>query len=444
VPRRSYVELDLKLGMEYYGLDLEGCGGVIRRNLEDFIVYEISIDGFVASPNCPEERGAGEYVWLVLEKRKLDTVTALKLVERHFGLHRSSLGVAGLKDTAAITYQHISLKHEVSEEQLEEFNAKHKRVKLYCPIRRPFHLRPGMLLGNRFIVVVREVRNPELAVEAVKLVQELGGVPNYYGYQRFGSIRPVTHVVGKLILQGDFKRAAEEMLLRVFEGESPRAKQARALLAETGDYSRVLEVFPKSMHNERVLIAYLARHPGDYVGAFRKLPPYVRKLLVGAYQAYLFNKLLSRRIEAGLPYAEAVPGDIVGIYSERKAHEPVGVLVVNSAIVDKVNRWIKQGKAALLLPIFGYNTPLLPGKPGELELEVLREEGLDLEAFKLKSIPEASSAGTYRPAALKPLEISIKVEDSIVLLSFTLRKGMYATTLLREIVKPEDPPSQGF
>uniref|UniRef100_A0A7C1T1Z9 Probable tRNA pseudouridine synthase D n=1 Tax=Thermofilum pendens TaxID=2269 RepID=A0A7C1T1Z9_THEPE len=444
MPRRSYVELDLKLGMEYYGLDLEGCGGVIRRNLEDFIVYEISIDGFVASPNCPEERGAGEYVWLVLEKRKLDTVTALKLVERHFGLHRSSLGVAGLKDTAAITYQHISLKHEVSEEQLEEFNAKHKRVKLYCPIRRPFHLRPGMLLGNRFIVVVREVRNPELAVEAVKLVQELGGVPNYYGYQRFGSIRPVTHVVGKLILQGDFKRAAEEMLLRVFEGESPRAKQARALLAETGDYSRVLEVFPKSMHNERVLIAYLARHPGDYVGAFRKLPPYVRKLLVGAYQAYLFNKLLSRRIEAGLPYAEAVPGDIVGIYSERKAHEPVGVLVVNSAIVDKVNRWIKQGKAALLLPIFGYNTPLLPGKPGELELEVLREEGLDLEAFKLKSIPEASSAGTYRPAALKPLEISIKVEDSIVLLSFTLRKGMYATTLLREIVKPEDPPSQGF
>jgi len=444
VPRRSYVELDLKLGMEYYGLDLEGCGGVIRRNLEDFIVYEISIDGFVASPNCPEERGAGEYVWLVLEKRKLDTVTALKLVERHFGLHRSSLGVAGLKDTAAITYQHISLKHEVSEEQLEEFNAKHKRVKLYCPIRRPFHLRPGMLLGNRFIVVVREVRNPELAVEAVKLVQELGGVPNYYGYQRFGSIRPVTHVVGKLILQGDFKRAAEEMLLRVFEGESPRAKQARALLAETGDYSRVLEVFPKSMHNERVLIAYLARHPGDYVGAFRKLPPYVRKLLVGAYQAYLFNKLLSRRIEAGLPYAEAVPGDVVGIYSERKAHEPVGVLVVNSAIVDKVNRWIKQGKAALLLPIFGYNTPLLPGKPGELELEVLREEGLDLEAFKLKSIPEASSAGTYRPAALKPLEISIKVEDSIVLLSFTLRKGMYATTLLREIVKPEDPPSQGF
>jgi tRNA pseudouridine13 synthase len=444
VPRKSRVELDLLLGMEYYGLDLDGCGGVIRKNLEDFLVFEISIDGSVASPSCPENRGAGEYTWLVLEKRKVDTVTALRLVERHFGLPRSSLGVAGLKDTAAITYQYISLRHEVSETQLEEFNARHKRVKLHCPIRRPFHLRPGMLLGNRFVVVVREVGKPEVAVEAVRLVQELGGVPNYYGYQRFGSIRPVTHIVGKLILQGDFKRAAEEMLLRVFEGESPRAKQARTLLAETGDYSRVLEIFPRNMHNERVLIAYLAKHPGDYVGAFRKLSPYVRKLLIGAYQAYLFNRLLSKRIEEGLPFTEAVPGDVVGIYSERKAHEPAGVLIVNSAIVDKVNRWIRQGRAALLLPIFGYNTPLLPGKPGELELEVLREEGLDLEAFKLKSIPEASSAGTYRPAALRPLEISIKVEDSIALLTFTLRKGMYATTLLREIVKPEDPPRQGF
>uniref|UniRef100_A0A7C3WKI2 Probable tRNA pseudouridine synthase D n=1 Tax=Thermofilum pendens TaxID=2269 RepID=A0A7C3WKI2_THEPE len=444
MPRRSNVELDLLLGMEYYGLDLDGCGGVIRKNLEDFLVFEISIDGSVASPSCPEEHGAGEYTWLVLEKRKVDTVTALRMIERHFGLPRSSIGVAGLKDTAAITYQFISIKNNVSSVQLEEFNARHKRVKLHCPVRRPFHLRPGMLLGNRFVVTVREVRDPEVAIRAVKLAQELGGVPNYYGYQRFGSIRPVTHIVGKLILQGDFKRAADEMLLRVFEGESPRAKQARALLAETGDYSRVLEIFPKSMHNERVLIAYLAKHPGDYVGAFRKLSPYVRKLLIGAYQAYLFNKLLSRRIEAGLPYTEAVPGDVVGVYSERKTHEPVGVLVVNSAIVDKVNRWIKQGKATLLLPIFGYNTPLLSGKPGELELEVLREEGLDLEAFRLKSIPEASSAGTYRPAALKPLELSVKVEDSAVLLSFTLRKGMYATTLLREIVKPEDPPRQGF
>jgi len=40
--------------------------------------------------------------------------------------------------------------------------------------------------------------------------------------------------------------------------------------------------------------------------------------------------------------------------------------------------------------------------------------------------------------------VSYAAEGSTVRLVFTLRKGMYATTLLRDIVKPEDPPAQGF
>ncbi|MEM0376385.1 MAG: tRNA pseudouridine(13) synthase TruD [Thermofilum sp.] len=444
MPLRCSVPLDIALGMEYYGLETPGSGGFLRRELGDFLVFEVSVDGAVASPRCGDEGGSGEYTWLVMEKRKVDTLTAVRAIEKFFGLPKGSVGVAGLKDTTAITYQFVSVPLELDPVKVEEFNSKHSRVKLHCFFRRPFRLRPGLLFGNRFEVVIRDVRNVDAAAEAVQHLKQVGGLPNYYGYQRFGSVRPITHIVGKHILLGEYELAVEKLLLTVYEKESERAKRVRRYLAETGDYKGTLSMFPRTMHNEKAVIAYLAEHPGDYVGAFRALSTYVRKLFIGAYQAYLFNRLLSRRIEEGLSFVYAVPGDIVGFFSDRKTHEPSGVLLVNSAVVDKVNRWISEGHAALLLPIFGYNSQLPSGKPGELARELLREEGLDLAAFRLKSMPEASSGGTYRLAALKPLEVSYAAEGSTVRLVFTLRKGMYATTLLRDIVKPEDPPAQGF
>lgn len=444
MPLRCNVSLDIILGMEYYGLETPGSGGFLRGRLEDFLVFEVGVDGLVASLSCGEEKGSGGYTWLVMEKRKVDTLTAIRAVEKFLGLPKGSVGIAGLKDTAAVTYQFISVPVELDSGKVEEFNLKHSRVKLHCPFRRPFGLRPGLLLGNRFEVIVRGVKDPDAVAQAVSSIESLGGVPNYYGYQRFGSIRPITHTVGRCILLGDYESAVEKLLLTVFERESERAKNARRYLAETGDYKGTLAMFPKNMHNERAMLAYLAEHPGDYVGAFRTLPTYVRKLFIGAYQAYLFNRLLSKRMEEGLSFVYAVPGDIVGFFSERKTHEPSGILLVSSAVVDKVNRWIKEGYVALLLPIFGYNSHLPPGKPGELAKELLREEGLDLSAFRLKSMPEASSGGTYRLAALRPLELRYVLENSNIRLTFTLRKGMYATTLLREVVKPEDPPAQGF
>lgn len=444
VPLRSYVPLDNILGMEFYGLETRGSGGVIRRSIEDFLVYEVGIDGAAASPHCWEEGGSGDFTWLVMEKRKVDTITAVRAVEKFFGLQRGSVGIAGLKDTAAVTYQFISVPVELDPERVSEFNLRHKRVKLHCPMKRPFRLRPGLLLGNRFEVIVRDVRDMDAVAEAVSSLKSVGGVPNYYGYQRFGSLRPITHIVGKHILLGDYKAAVEELLLTIFEKESEQAKRARRYLAETRDFRGTLEMFPKNMHNERAVLAYLADHPDDYIGALRSLSTYIRKLFIGAYQAYLFNRLLSKRIEEEISFVYAIPGDLVGLFSERKPYEPSGVLLVNEAIVDKVNRWIENGNAALLLPIFGHNSNLPTGRMGELVKELLREEGLDLAAFRLRGMPEASSGGTYRLAALRPLELECRFQDTSAKFIFTLRKGMYATTLLREVIKPTDPPAQGF
>jgi len=440
----SNVELDILLEMRYYGLDGDGIGGSIRQTIEDFVVYEISVEGIKASSNCSEiPQGAGEYTWVVLEKRGVDSITALNKVRKYFGVKKSDVGIAGLKDTNAVTFQFVSIKGDIPLDAITAFNGSSRRVKIHCPVKRPFHLRPGLLFGNHFIVRVKGCKTDSLEAMVNKLA-EVGGVPNYFGYQRFGSIRPITHIVGRYIIQGRFKEAVEELLLRIFPYESPKAKAAREYLASTGDYKGTLEIFPKSMRSERAVIAHLARRPGDYVGAIRKISGYVRKLFVGAYQAYLFNKVLSRRIERGLSWVYASPGDYVGITlgSPGSGHTPV--LVANDANIDKVNKLILEGKASLLLPVFGYNTHLSQGVQGEVEREVLKEEGLDISSFYVKSIPEASSAGTYRPASLSPLNLHVEVGQDYATFSFTLKKGMYATTLLREFIKPSNPVEQGF
>jgi len=275
-------------------------------------------------------------------------------------------------------------------------------------------------------------------------IKEAGGVPNYYGYQRFGTIRPITHLIGKRILLGDFKGAVETLLTEVFPHESERAKEARRYLAETWDVRGALELFPRSLHHERMILYYLSKHPGDYVGAIRTLPIEVRRLFIGAYQAYLFNKVLSKRILEGMSIAYAVPGDLVALGDPFKG-EVRGFVRATDSNRDKLNQLIREGSAYLVLNVFGYGTSLCYGRPGEIEHEVLREEGISLDAFKLRQLREASSHGTFRPASFKPRDLSFKLaNENSIQISFTLGKGMYATVFLRELMKPEDVVAAGF
>ncbi len=441
MPRRSSIKLDLDLGLEYYGLAGEGTGGVIRRSLEDFVVKEVSLDGLVAGPECRYQSSEEGYWWFVMEKRGLDTVTALIVLSKAWGLRRNTLSTAGLKDTKAVTYQFVSvMRGDFTPPRGREDLG---RVSAYCFFRRPFYLRPGMLYGNEFRIWVRDSIKPGNLEALVKELESVRAVPNYYGYQRFGTIRPNTHLVGKMIILGDYRGAIEELVERRYPLESGKAAEAREYLSETGDYRGALERFPVSLRHERYVLRYLSEHPGDYYGALRSLPLYIRRLFIGAYQAYLFNRILSRRIERGLSYYYPHVGDIVGIYPEG-SHEPKGLMLVTDALLEKARKLVEEGKAALMLPIVGYRTNLSHGEPGSIEREVLSEEGVDIEDFRVRGMPEAASSGTYRRAALVPegLEISFSGKDYMV--SFRLRKGMYATVLLREFIKPTDLIQQGF
>ena len=445
MPKKSKVYLDRLLGLEAYISETDGIGGVIRRRIDDFVVKEITMEGITCSPIAKFEEGVGEYVWFVLEKRGVDSITALRIIARSLGISSKRFSIAGLKDSKAVTFQ-LACVRDVDPDMLTRFKGTDK-VKVHCVFRRPFRLTPGLLMGNRFEIVIREIecKDPLNRVNAIlNEIEKAGGVPNYYGYQRFGTIRPITHLIGKRILLGDFKGAVETLLTKIFPHESEKAKEARRYLAETWDVRGALELFPRSLHHERMILYYLSKHPGDHVGAIRTLPIEVRRLFIGAYQAYLFNKVLSKRILEGMSIVYAVPGDLVALGDPFKG-EIRGLVRATDSNRDKLNQLIREGNAYLVLNVFGYGTSLCYGRPGEIEREVLREEGISLDAFKLRQLREASSHGTFRPASFKPRDLSFKLaNENSIQISFTLGKGMYATVFLRELMKPEDVVAAGF
>jgi len=446
--RLTESKLERELWLTYYASDSPGIGGRIRERYEDFVVIEISEEGLLASEvKSVEAEGNGEYIWAVIEKRGVDSITAARIIARKLGLHPRYVSIAGLKDTRAVAYQFICIKGAKLEDVLEISSPS---VRVIYALRRPFSLRPGMLYGNQFVITIRKSRfRSEELQERVKEItceiKQFGGCPNYFGHQRFGTIRPNTHRVGYFLLRGMYEEAFEEVVAKIYDTENGEAVRARKFFAETRDAEEALKIFPYTLHHERTLLRFISKHPGNYKEAFRALPVSIRRLYIGAYQAYLFNKSLSRRLARGLRIDRAYVGDLVALYAgPGLRRKPVRVLLVTEDNIDEVNRLMKRGYYELVLNVFGYRTRLAKGVQGEIEQEILEEEGLTLGMFRVKHMPEVGSKGDIRRAAMMPEKFSFRVIEDRVYMSFVLKKGMYATTLLREYMKPKDIIQAGF
>ncbi len=151
-----------------------------------------------------------------------------------------------------------------------------------------------------------------------------------------------------------------------------------------------------------------------------------------------------------MPISRPVKGDFVALLDPH-GFPTKSLVKVTDSNKDKVFELIRDGKATLVLNVFGYNTILADGEPGEVEREVLKEEELSLEDFKIKSMPELSSRGTIRPASTQILNFKFEIkEDELhpgyrqVVVEFILRRGNYATVLLREIMKPRNVVEAGY
>ena len=264
-------------------------------------------------------------------------------------------------------------------------------------------------------------------------IQVQKGVPNYFGVQRFGEARPVTHKVGEALVRGKVEEAVFTYLAMPFPGELESTREARRKLWENRDVAVALKSFPDYLHYEVAILNYLVSHPGDYAGSFGVLSPNLRRLFVHAYQSYLFNKILSRRLASGLGLTRAIEGDVV-CFTKNDLPDMGKLQAVTEENLDAVNRLIERGRSYVTLPLIGFESSLAKGAEGEIERAVLKEEGTVPEDFRIPANPDLGSRGARRAALLK-VSPQIRVEEGFAELEFFLPAGSYATVVLREYMK---------
>jgi len=305
----------------------------IKQIPEDFFVKEIS------SVKIEKE---GNYSYFLLRKKNWNTIAAVGRIANLFGVPARLIGFAGNKDKIAVTEQVCSVLG-VGRDKIESLKIDGIETKFLGCGKNPVSL--GDLEGNQFEIVARNIdEKPKLIARFI----------NYFGEQRFSE---KNSEVGKAIVKREFRKAAELL-----------------------------------MKSESKVSEYLAEHAGDYVGALKRLPLRLLKLLVASYQSELWNSL-----------ARAVA---------RKA---------------------KENKK---LPIVGFGTE----ESKEVE-NILKEEGLSTRDFIIREFPELSSEGGERElfAEAKELWVGKLEKDELnsgkkkVLLKFILQKGSYATEFVRQL-----------
>lgn len=423
------------IGLTTFYTPQHGVGGILRFNPEDFIVEEIQA-------SFPKD-SQGHFLLVWVQSRNWETNDLIRELANKLHISKNRISFAGTKDKRAVTSQ-VFCFYRITEEKIQSISIPDVTCEiLHRTIKR---VKIGDLNGNKFTITIRDIDplvNRDQVEQIIQELQVLKGFPNFFGVQRFGGIRPITHLVGRAMVNADFEQAVMIYLTKTspFEGED--ATFARKKLAKTLDFKQGFHEFPYRLRYEKILMQHLSTNPDDFTGALQKLPGNLLTMFVYAFQSYLFNKMLSQRIIKKLPLNEAIIGDdILPITRSGISKESIRVSNQN---MKKVNEQILKGKAVVSSVIPGSETTYSNGPMGEIQEAVINEEHVDIRDFIIPEIPSASSYGTKR-AILSPISTisSVLDEDEFnkshqkLTLSFSLVKGSYATSFLREIMKLED------
>jgi len=437
---RAGQPLEREVGIDYYVSDSDGTSGRLRAEPEDFRVREL--EGFETEPvDAPTDA----YPHLVVRAtlHRWDTNDFAGALADRLGISRERVSWAGTKDKHAVTTQLFSVKG-IQVAELPELDGVD-----YEPVGRAG--RPilfGDLAGNAFEVTVRNPAAPERAEEITEELQAFAGtdsdgtvgVPSYFGHQRFGSRRPVTHEVGLAVVRSDWEEAVLTYVGNPSEREPEATQKARAFVDKTSDWQAALEEFPSHLGYERAMLHRLVEGddaPEDFRAALETVPTNLQRLFVNAAQSYAFNRMLSVRLERGLPFGTPVVGDIV-CFADRDAPEGLALpdqdrtQRVTEQRLRSVARHCERGRAFVTVPLVGTETEFAEGESGEIERGVLDDLNLAPEDFDLPG--EFGSEGTRRAVLVRT---DLAVGSGPLRLSFNLPRGSYATVLLREYLKTD-------
>lgn len=422
---------DRFLGLEFYATPSPGLGGRLKREPSDFRVQELS-----AYP-LPDENGP--VTVLRVESTGWEQHELTNRLARELRVAPHAIRWAGTKDRRAVAERILSYRGPPP----AAGGISIPRVAILDSYRSREELVLGHHYGNRFDIRLHDLTGP--AEDSLRQAQTLRseleathGFPNFFGAQRFGEVRPITHLVGHALVQGDVARAIDVYLCAVPPGEVPLGAAAREAYAAHHDAARALREFPAALGFERQLLDHLARgHTPER--ALRALGRPLRTLFVHAYQSHLFNRYLSARHAAELSLGVPEAGDwLLRVASDGTipGRDPVPVTDDN---LREAQTLVLNGKARLAGPLVGYGTPAIKGPGGEILETLMARDGVTRDQFRLPSTPDLASPGNWRPYWCPPPSIETRWEPDgaggALRMLFNLPRGTYATVLLREFMK---------
>ena len=174
-----------------------------QQTIERFFVEELPLYSFT---------GKGNFLILKIKKTDMSTWKLITVLAKASGLEERDIGYAGLKDKSATTIQYISLPKKYEKEL--DINLTTEKIEILERTYNKSPIKIGHLKGNSFSIVLHHVSPSDAKFfnTTAKMMQSKG-IPNYYGYQRFGEDSR-SYLQGKEIAHsGKRLRGSKEKLL---------------------------------------------------------------------------------------------------------------------------------------------------------------------------------------------------------------------------------------
>ena len=362
---------------------------------EDFVVEEI-VDIDLS--------GEGEHCWLYVQKRSCNTEWLAKRIAHFCDIPVSRVSYAGLKDRHAVTSQWFSVHlpgretpdwqafeqafnsqatargkiikgESIEGESIQGESKEDEWIHVLQQTRHNRKLQRGALKANRFRITLRELEGP--GEDLFRVLDE--------------RVRAISE-------QGVPNYFGEQR----FGRDRQNVQQARAMLS----------------------------------GRRRKLPRHKRSLYLSAARSWLFNLILSARVEQG-SWNRRLAGDVFMLdgssacfRDDSPDDNPDSKSGDNSAQLDSR---LASHDIHPAIVLWGEHENMVAGAARELEMA-----SIDTEAELRDGLIAARVKAARRASRLIPGEMHGQRDGDSYILSFVLQSGAYATAVLAELLTLKD------